>query len=221
MAVVSKFIRDLDPKKDMEEQLKETLKDFQTERIHVMTKTDSKDAVGSAIAKTIESAFSLSKEPNGQNVGKFIEELATNGLDAVLGSGSASYPDKDFLCRCDIWYWRYSIDSKGFQEKLEHVVIYRMQYGAVDISRVDPFAVAHWFNKWSLDTESAKTTLDQVDELMKAAERAKKLSAPIPAIAMTTPIPALTCPHVSLEELRHQLLRTRNLKHNLDFIDYP
>lgn len=56
---------------------------------------------------------------------------------------------------------------------------------------------------------------------MKAAERAKKLSAPIPAIAMTTPIPALTCPHVSLEELRHQLLRTRNLKHNLDFIDYP
>lgn len=221
MAVVSKFIRDLDPKKDMEEQLKETLKDFQTERMHVMTKTDSKDAVGSAIAKTIESAFSLSKEPNGQNVGKFIEELATNGLDAVLGSGSASYPDKDFLCRCDIWYWRYSIDSKGFQEKLEHVVIYRMQYGAVDISRVDPFAVAHWFNKWSLDTESAKTTLDQVDELMKAAERAQKLSAPIPAIAMTTPIPALTCPHVSLEELRHQLLRTRNLKHNLDFIDYP
>lgn len=92
-----------------------------------------------------------------------------------------------------------------------------MQYGAVDISRVDPFAVAHWFNKWSLDTESAKTALDQV----KAAERAKKLSAPIPTIAMTTPIPALTCQHVSLEELRHQLLRTRNLKHNLDFIDYP
>lgn len=70
-----------------------------------MTKTDSKDAVGSAIAKTIESAFSLSQEPNGEKVGKFIEELATNGLDAVLGSGSASedqykqyiiYPDKDF-----------------------------------------------------------------------------------------------------------------------------
>ncbi|HGJ5859518.1 MAG TPA: hypothetical protein ACHBX6_07420 [Arsenophonus nasoniae] len=264
MAVVSKFIRDLDPRKDMEEQLKETLnilvklgeaklenfkhemnnswhqsdedslapgvtKDFQTERMHVMTKTDSKDAVGSAIAKTIESAFSLSQEPNGEKVGKFIEELATNGLDAVLGSGSASedqykqyiiYPDKDFLCRCDIWYWRYSIESKGFQEKLEHVVIYRMQYGAVDISRVDPFAVAHCFNKWSLDTESAKATLDQVEELMKAAERAKKLSAPIPAAAMTTSIPAITCPHVSLEELRHQLLRTRNLKHNLDFIDY-
>ncbi|HGJ5872608.1 MULTISPECIES: hypothetical protein [Arsenophonus] len=55
---------------------------------------------------------------------------------------------------------------------------------------------------------------------MKAAELTKKLSAPIPATAMTTPIPAISCPHVSLEELRNQLLRTRNLNHNLDFIDY-
>ncbi|KAB7700403.1 Uncharacterised protein [Plesiomonas shigelloides] len=213
MGVVSKFMRDLDPAKDVEQQLNETLgilvklaqtklntyrmemnnswdkggddslapgvtKDFQDEQMHVITSTDNQ-AIQDSIGKIVDTAFSLGTDQSAKNVGTFIKTLASQGLDLVLGSGSAEenehkqyiiYPDKNFLCRCDVWYWRYSMLSKGFQQKLQNVVVFRMQYGAVDITKVSPIALAHWFDKWGLDTEAAKATLEQAKSLILNAK---------------------------------------------------
>ncbi len=217
MGAVSKFIRDLDPVKDVEAQLTETMnilvklaqsklsgyksemnnswqkgdadslapgvtKDFEDEQMHVITSTAS--GVEDSIGKIVDTAFSLGEDSQAKNVGKFIKTLATQGLNLVLGSGSAEenehkqyiiYPDHNFLCRCDIWYWRYSMLSKGFQKKLQNVVVYRMQYGAVDPSKVEPAALAHWFNKWHLSTEDAKKILDQVKDLVLSAKPTQSL----------------------------------------------
>jgi hypothetical protein len=213
MGAISKFIRDLDPAKDVEAQLNETLtilvklakskldgyklemnnswqkgddeslaagvtKDFQDEQMHVITSTDN-SPIQDSIGKIVDTAFSLGEDGSAKNVGNFIKTLASQGLDTVLGSGSAEenehkqyiiYPDHNFLCRCDVWFWRYSMKSKGFQGKLQNVVVYRMQYGAVDVTRVSPIALAHWFNKWGLDTEDAKKTLDQAKALIENAK---------------------------------------------------
>lgn len=213
MGAISKFIRDLDPQKDVEAQLTETLnilvklaqsklsgyklemnnswqraddeslapgvtKDFQDEQMHVITSTDN-GPIKASIGNIVDTAFSLGDNANANSVGNFIKTLAGQGLDLVLGSGSASenehkqyiiYPDGNFLCRCDVWYWRYSMLSKGFQQKLQNVVVYRMQYGAVDITKVDPIALAHWFDKWKLKTEDAKTTLEQAKQLVLNAK---------------------------------------------------
>lgn len=214
MGAISKFIRDLDPAKDTEANLKETLtilvklaqtkldnfklqmntswkeandeslapgvtKDFQDEQMHVVTSMDA-GPLADGIGSIVDSAFSLGEDSSSKNVGKFIKTLATQGLNLVLGSGSAEehehkqyiiYPDGNFVCRCDVWYWRYSMTSKGFQEKLENVVIYRMQYGAVDVTKVDPVALTHWFNKWKLDPELAGEMLDKVNALVDKARR--------------------------------------------------
>jgi hypothetical protein len=229
MGAISKFIRDLDPTKDVEAQLNETLnilvklarakldgyklemnnswqkggeeslapgvtKDFQDEQMHVITSTDSAPLQAS-IGKVVDTAFSLGEDSSAKNVGNFIKTLAAQGLDLVLGSGSAEenehkqyiiYPDGNFLCRCDVWYWRYSMMSKGFQQKLQNVIVYRMQYGAVDITKVDPIALAHWFDKWHLNTEDAQKVLEQAKALVLNAKstqpalqsRAKTVSAP-------------------------------------------
>ncbi|WP_124966090.1 hypothetical protein [Trabulsiella odontotermitis] len=250
MGAISKFIRDLDPAKDVEAQLNETLgilvklgqskldgfkiemnnswqrgddeslapgvtKDFQDEQMHVMTTTDA-SSVGDSIGKIVDTAFMLGTDDGAKNVGTFIKTLVTQGLDLLLGSGSASenqrkqyiiYPDKNFLCRCDVWYWRYSMVSKGFQQKLQNVVVYRMQYGAVDITKVDPIALAHWFNKWSLDTEAAKATLDQAKALI---ENAKSRGAGGGALRGENSVGVLTLPE-DIQTERARLMNARNL----------
>lgn len=246
MGAVSKFIRDLDPGKDVEAQLTETLnilvklaqsklsgyriemnnswqkgdeeslapgvtKDFQDEQMHVLTSTDS-GPLQKSIGKIVDTAFSLGDDAGAENVGKFIKALASQGLDLVLGSGSAAenehkqyiiYPDGNFLCRCDVWYWRYSMLAKGFQQKLQNVVAYRMQYGAVDITKVDPIALAHWFNKWKLDTEVARQTLDQAKALVLSAKSNQPMlrggAASVPAS------------EIDLIKARDKLIKSRNL----------
>ncbi len=246
MGAVSKFIRDLDPSKDVEAQLTETLnilvklaqsklsgykiemnnswqkgdeeslapgvtKDFQDEQMHVLTSTDS-GPLQESIGKIVDTAFSLGDDTSAKNVGKFIKTLASQGLDLVLGSGSASenehkqyiiYPDGNFLCRCDVWYWRYSMLAKGFQQKLQNVVVYRMQYGAVDITKVDPIALAHWFNKWKLNTEEARQTLDQAKALVLSAKSNQRMLR-----GAATSVPTS---ETDLIEERAKLIESRNL----------
>lgn len=210
MGAVSSFIKSLDPQKEVEQDLRETMailvrlaqekldgfrlemdsswktgdedslapgttKDFQDEQMHVLTSTNAgplKDSIG----KIVDSAFAIgTQDDKARATGDFIKTLASVGLDAVLGSGSAEenqhkqyiiYPDRDFLCRCDCWYWRYTMQSSGFQKKVQHVVVYRMQYGAVDITRVDRVTLAHWFDKWQIDPDLVKKVLENVDELL-------------------------------------------------------
>jgi hypothetical protein len=209
MGAISSFIKSLDPQKDVERDLKETMailvklaqeklhsyklemdaswntsneeslapgttKDSQDEQMHVVTSTDSgklKDSIG----KIVDAGFALGGDDKSKSVGDFIKTLAGVGLDTVLGSGSAEenehkqyiiYPDHEFLCRCDIWYWRYSMQSSGFQSKVENVVVYRMQYGAVDISKVGKVALAHWFNKWKIDPTLVQKVLEQSKALV-------------------------------------------------------
>lgn len=213
MGAISKFIRDLDPAKETEANLKETLtllvklaetklanfrlemnaswkeanedslgpgvtKDFQDEQMHVITSTDA-EPLQKGIGDIVDAAFSLGEDSSAKNVGTFIKKLATQGLNLVLGSGSAEehqhrqyiiYPDGNFVCRCDVWYWRYSMTSKGFQQKVENVVVYRMQYGAIDLTKVNRVALAHWFDKWKLDPELAAEMLDKMLVLVDKAQ---------------------------------------------------
>jgi len=209
MGAISSFIKSLDPQKDVERDLKETMailvklaqeklhsyklemdaswntnndeslapgttKDYQDEQMHVLTSTDSsklKDSIG----KLVDAGFALGGDDKSKSVGDFIKTLAGVGLDTVLGSGSAEenehkqyiiYPDHEFLCRCDVWYWRYSMQSSGFQSKVENVVVYRMQYGAVDLSKVSKVALAHWFNKWNIDPSLVQKVLEQAKALV-------------------------------------------------------
>lgn len=212
MGAVSNFIKGLDPQKDVERDLKETMailvklaqeklngyklemntswntaneeslapgtfKDFVDEQMHVTTSTDAKALAGS-IAAIVDAGFALGSDDKGKAVGTFIKTLAGVGLDTVLGSGSAEenehkqyiiYPDKEFLCRCDCWYWRYTMQSSGFQTKIQTMVVYRMQYGAVDITKVSKVALAHWMNKWKIDPSILKSVLDQADALIGTA----------------------------------------------------
>jgi hypothetical protein len=212
MGAISSFIKGLDPQKDVERDLKETMailvrlaqeklnsyklemnsswntsneeslapgttKDFQDEQMHVMTATDN-DKLKDSIGKIVDSGFALGGDDKNKAVGDFIKTLASVGLDTVLGSGSAEenehkqyiiYPDHEFLCRCDVWYWRYTMQSSGFQTKIQNVVVYRMQYGAVDITKVGKVALAHWFNKWKIDPALTKKVLDQATELLVGA----------------------------------------------------
>lgn len=226
MGAISSFIKGLDPQKDVERDLKETMailvklgqeklkgfklemnnswktadaeslapgdvKDFEDEQMHVITSTDS-SALTNSISKIVDAGFALGSDDKSKAVGTFIKTLAGVGLDTVLGSGSAEenehkqyiiYPDREFLCRCDCWYWRYTIQSSGFQTKIQNVVVYRMQYGAVDITKVSKVALAHWFNKWRIDPVLVKKVLDQVAPLvdggahpLKATSRAALLA---------------------------------------------
>lgn len=209
MGAVSNFIKGLDPQKDVERDLKETMailvklaqeklngykiemdsswntanqeslapgtyKDFQDEQMHVITSTDS-STITDSIGKIVDAGFALGSDDKAKAVGTFIKTLAGVGLDTVLGSGSAEenehkqyiiYPDKDFLCRCDCWFWRYTLQSSGFQTKVQNVVVYRMQYGAVDISKVTKVALAHWFNKWNIDPVVVQKALTAATELL-------------------------------------------------------
>lgn len=209
MGAISTFIKGLDPQKDVERDLKESMtilvklaqeklnsyklemnnswnkydseslapgtdKDFQDEQMHVITSTGS-DKLKDSIGKIVDAGFALGNDDKSKAVGDFIKTLAGVGLDTVLGSGSAEenehkqyiiYPDHDFLCRCDCWYWRYTMQSSGFQTKIQNVVVYRMQYGAVDITKVNKVALAHWFNKWNIDPTLIKKVLDQATALV-------------------------------------------------------
>ena len=60
--------------------------------------------------------------------------------------------------------------SKGFQQKVENVVVYRMQYGAIDLTKVNRVALAHWFDKWKLDPELAAEMLDKMLVLVDKAQ---------------------------------------------------
>jgi hypothetical protein len=243
MGAISKFIRDLDPAKDTEANLKETLtilvklaetklenfrlgmnsswkeanedslgpgvtKDFQDEQMHVITSVDAAP-LQKGIGDIVDAAFSLGDDAGAKNIGTFIKKLATQGLDLVLGSGSAEenqhkqyiiYPDGNFVCRCDVWYWRYSMSSKGFQQKVENVVVYRMQYGAIDLTKVSRVALAHWFDKWKLDPDLAAEMLDKMTALVDKAQSHRLLASGT---------------HSSLERMaeeRAALMKGRNLR---------
>jgi hypothetical protein len=209
MGAISSFIKSLDPAKEVERDLKETMailvklaqeklntyklemnaswntsnddnlgpgttKDFQDEQMHVITSVDN-DKLKDSIGKIVDAGFALGGDDKNKAIGNFIKTLAGVGLDTVLGSGSAEenehkqyiiYPDHDFLCRCDVWYWRYTMQTSGFQTKIQNVVVYRMQYGAVDISKVTKVALAHWFNKWRIDPTLTQKVLEQATALI-------------------------------------------------------
>lgn len=209
MGAISNFIKSLDPAKDVERDLKETMailvklaqeklhgyklemnaswntknednlgpgttKDFQDEQMHVITTIDNEKLKGS-IGKIVDAGFALGGDDKNKAIGDFIKTLAGVGLDTVLGSGSAEenehkqyiiYPDHEFLCRCDVWYWRYTMQTQGFQTKIQNVVVYRMQYGAIDMSKVDQGALAHWFNKWKIDPALTQKVLEQAKALV-------------------------------------------------------
>ncbi|MFD0726307.1 hypothetical protein [Lysobacter brunescens] len=225
MGAISTFIKGLDPKNDVERDLKETMailvklaqqklngfklemndswntanseslapgvtKDFVDEQMHVMTSVDSKQLADS-IGSIVDAGFALNQDEKSKAVGTFIKSLASVGLQTVLGSGSAEenehkqyiiYPDKDFLCRCDVWFWRYTMQSSGFESKLQHVVVYRMQYGAVDISKVQPVALAHWFNKWNIDPAVIKPALEGALALVDGRRPAAPVANRVPMI---------------------------------------
>jgi hypothetical protein len=217
MGAISNFIKGLDPQKDVERDLKETMavlvklaeeklkgyklemdsswrtaneeslapgveKDFQDQQMHVITSVDT-DKLKGSIGTIVDAGFALGGDDKSKAVGDFIKSLAGVGLDTVLGSGAAEenehkqyiiYPDHEFLCRCDCWYWRYTMQSSGFQTKVQNVVVYRMQYGAADITKVSKIALGHWFNKWKVDTAVVQTVLDQVNKLFDAKPPARE-----------------------------------------------
>ncbi len=154
-------------------------KDFQDEQMHVIANIES-SPISESIGKIVDFSFALGNEASAKTVGDFIKTLVQVGLDTVLGTGGYEehqykqyiiYPDGNFLCRCDVWYWRYTIISKGFQQKLQHVVVYRVQYGAVDISQVNPIALGHWFDKWKIKPEVTEDLIKMAKNIIESATK--------------------------------------------------
>lgn len=154
-----------------------TLKDFIDEQTHVIISDDTaglRKSVTDLVTKATK--LGTKDDEQGARIANFIGDVISDGLDVILGSGTAGedtlkryviYPDNGFLMRMDVRYWRWHLSANSLKSRTRSVVAYRVQYGVLDYAKLDSIFIAHWFGKLRGDSQ----------EILKLLEEAQKILA--------------------------------------------